>query len=401
MNVAICIPTYNRANVVEDTLSRAIKGYAKMGIDLYYFDGSDNDDTRKVVEKYINKGYHNIKYMAFTDDINRAAMIYSGKGLDKEYDYIWPVKDRVWFEEPTLRAVEKAMEQGYDMIFLGVLWSYAHPGIGTKTYNNAKEFYLDWGYLVTSIDVSIYRRESMLDMLTYEELLNYNPSFRHFQIVFRQLVEGKKSVKALVGNDIVAYNSHFATSCWKNDAFLIWEDSWINVNENLPECYNEYKDEVIKHAGRLPWIFGTVDSLIEFKNCGALVPEKLDSILKNWERVSDIPREKVIAIANDAYDKRHDMDFVPKQMDEFLNLLIQMSEFVRLGKMSKEQIPYDNVFQGIMNKIIKKYNGDSGIINVTAGSVEDTLIYIRDKAKTAEEISKAFQILITITITSL
>lgn len=401
MNVAMCIPTYNRAEVVEDTLSRGIEGYAKYGIDLYYYDGSDNDETRKVVEKYINMGYHNIKYMAFADDINRAAMIFSGKGLNKEYDYIWPVKDRVWFEEPTLRAVEKAMEQGYDVIFLGVLWSYAHPGIGTKTYDKPEEFYLDWGYLVTSIDVNIFRRESMLDMLTYEKLLNYNPAFTHFEIVFQQLAEGKKCVRALVGDDIVAYNSQLVHSGWKKNAFLTWEDRWVDVNEKLPKCYNEYKDEVIKHAGILPWIFGTVDSLIEFKNCGALVPEKLDSILKNWERVSDIPKEKVIAIANDTYDKRHDLDLVPVQLDEFLNLLTQIAEFVQTGRMSKDQIPYNDVFQGIMNKIVKKYNGDSGIIDVTAGTVEDTLIYIRDKAKTAEEISKAFQILITITIVAL
>lgn len=401
VNVAMCIPTYNRAEVVEDTLSRGIEGYTKMGIDLYYYDGSDNDDTRKVVEKYINKGYKNIKYMSLPTEPNRQAMIYAGKGLDKEYDYIWPVKDRVWFEEPTLRAVEKVMEDGHDAIFLGVLWSYAHPGIGTKTYEKPEEFYLDWGYLVTSLDVNIFKYDSMLMELTYEELNDYNPSFIHFQIMFQQLSEGKRSVRALVGDDIVAYNSKLAASGWKKNAFLTWEERWIDVNEKLPECYSEYKAEVIKHAGRLPWLFGTVDSIIEFKNCGAFVQGNLNSILKNWERVSDIPREKVIAIANGTYDKRHDLDFVPKQMDEFLNLLIQMSEFVRLGKMSKEQIPYNDVFQGIMNKIVKKYNGDSGIINVTAGSVEDTLIYIRDKAKTTEEISMAFQILITITITAL
>lgn len=401
MNVAMCIPTYNRADVVEDTLGRGIEGYAKMGIDLYYYDGSDNDETKKVVEKYINKGYSNIKYMSFKDDTNRTAMFFSGGGLDKEYEYIWPVKDRVWFEEPTLRAVEKAMEEGFDAIFLGVLWSYAHPGIGTKTYEKPEEFYFDWGYLVTSIDVNIFRFESMLKGLTYDELLCYSYAFMHFEIMFKQLSQEHKIVRSLVGEDIVAYNSRLVSSCQKKENFTIWEDDWIDVNEKLPGCYNEYKAEVIKHAGSLPWIFGNVDSLIGFKNCGALVPDKLDSILKNWERVSDIPKEKVIAIANGTYDKRHDLDLVSRHMDEFLNLLIQMAEFIRAGKMKKEQIPYDDVFQGIMNKIIKKYNEDSGIINVTAGSVEDTLIYIRDKAKTTEEISKAFQILITITITAL
>lgn len=404
MNVAMCIPTYNRANVVEDTLSRGIEGYAKMGIDLYYYDSSTNEDTKKIVEKYAAMGYKNINYVPVTETKNVAQkleMIFMGEGLNKKYDYIWPVKDRVWFEVPTLLAIDNAMQENVDVIFLGVLWSYHHPDIGTKIYESAREFYADWGYLVTSIDVNIFRYESMINDIDFDELKNYNDCFSHFQLMFNKLAGDTKKVKALVGDEIIAYNSNRSGSGWKESAFLVWKDKWIDVNEKLPEYYNEYKAEVIKHAGRLPWIFGSVDSLLEFKNCGALTPDNLDSVLKSWERVSDIPREKVIAIANGTYDKRHDLDLTPIHMDEFLNLLTQMAGFVCTGKMNKEQIPYDDVFQGIMNKIVKKYNGDSGIVNVTAGSVEDTLIYIRDKAKTTEEISKAFQLLITITIAAL
>lgn len=401
MNVAMCIPTYNRSEVVEDTLSRGIEAYAKMGVDVYYYDGSTDDKTRKVVEKYIDQGYNNIRYIHATSDINRPAMFFSGGGLEKKYDYIWPVKDRVWFEEPTLLAVEKAMEERYDAIFLGVLWCFAHPGIGTKTYYSPEEFYLDWGYLVTSIDVNIYRCDTMLDGLNYEEVRNYNLSFTHFQLMFQKLAEGEKRVRSLVGDDIVAYNSNLASSGWKSRAFISWEDRWIDVNEKLPACYDKYKANVIKQAGMLPWIFGTVDSLLEFKKCGALVPENLDSILKNWDRVSDIPKEKVIAIAEGTYDKRHDVDLLPQNMDELLNLMVQMKNFLKTGKMRKEQIPYDDIFQGIMNKVLKKYKSENGIVNVTAGSIEDTLLYIRDKAETVEEIDKAFQMLISYTILAL
>jgi len=401
MDVAMCIPTYNRAEVVEDTLGKGIEGYAKMGIDLYYFDSSPDDSTKKVVEKYINSGYSNIHYVAVADGENKGALYFSGEGLEKKYDYIWPVKDRVWFEEPALVAIEGAMREGFDVIFLGVLWCFSHPGIGTKIYEKPEEFYEDWGYLVTSMDVTILNRKSMLDHLSYEDLNVYIPGFAQYELVFQQLVRGNKKIKALVGREIIAFNSNMAASGWKQNVFSIWKENWIKVNQKLPDYYNDYKDIVIKQAGTLPWIFGTVNALLEYKEVGALVPEKLDSILENWERVSDIPKEKVIAIACDTYDMRHDLDLVPKEMDDMVGVLLQLHNFIKSGMMRKEQIPIDSVFQGIMNKVVRRYEGNNdlaGVVAVIAGSIEDTLKYIRDEAQTPEELANAIQMLISFAI---
>ena len=49
---------------------------------------------------------------------------------------------------------------------------------------------------------------------------------------------------------------------------------------------------------------------------------------------------------------------------------------------------------------MKKY-GNYDFINVISGTVEDLLLFIRDKAETMEEINRAFQTLITITIAAL
>lgn len=402
MNVAMCIPTYKRASVVDEILEHAIDGYTKMGIDLYFYDGSPDDETKQVVEKYVEKGYTNIKYMKFPPEVKRGALMLTGEGFEKQYDYIWPVKDRTWFGESTLIAIEKAMEEEFDVVFLGTFRDYSNLGLGTKTYENMKEFYLNWGFLATSIDVTIYKRTSMLENITYDGYIkDYVPSsFSHYKFLFTHLIQGKKKVRVLSEDEIVGFSSQQVKSNWKKDVFSVWKDKWIEVNETLPEYYNEYKSQVIKQAGMLPWILGSVDALIGYKECGALVPEKLDGILKDWEKVSDIPKEKLVAIANGCYDIKHDIDLVPKNIDEFLNLLIRISELVREGKFSRQQIPYDEIFQCVMEKIMKKY-GNYDFINVISGTVEDLLLFIRDKAETMEEINRAFQTLITITIAAL
>lgn len=401
MNVAMCIPTYNRANVVEDTLSRGVENYRKFGIDVYYYDSSDDDSTKLVVQKYIDKGYSNIYYIKVQNGESKHAMFYSGMGLNKKYEYIWPVNDRVWFEEPTLKAIDDAMNEKMDAIFLGVLWCFSNPSVGTKVYEDPKEFYLDWGYLVTSLDVNIFRYDSMVDGLTYEEIKDYNISYQHFQLMFHQLAKGSKRVKALVGNGIIAYNSKLVTSGWKKNVFETWIDRWIDVNEKLPEIYDKYKEIVIKQAGTLPWIFGELSYILEYKKCGALTMENVEKVLKQWDRVSNISKEKVRAIADGTYDCRHDLDLIPVSKDELLKLLVDMINYIKSGRMPKDRIPYDDVFQATMNKVVKKLNGDRNSINIIAGSVEDIILFIRDKEPNVDEICKALQLLISIIMLSL
>lgn len=401
MNVAMCIPTYNRANVVEDTLSRGIENYQKFGIDVYYYDSSEDDSTKLVVQKYIDKGYSNIYYIKVPEGESKHAMFYSGMGLNKRYEYIWPVKDRVWFEEPTLKEIETAMNEKMDAIFLGVLWCFSNPNIGTKVYEDPRDFYLDWGYLVTSLDVNIFRYSSMVDGLTYEELKDYNISYQHFQLMYHQLAKGNKRVKALVGNEIIAYNSQLVTSGWKKNVFETWINRWIDVNEKLPEIYDEYKEIVIKQAGTLPWIFGDVSYILEYKKCGALTMDNIESVLKEWDRVSNISKEKVRAIAEGTYDRRHDLDLIPISKDELLQLLVDMINYIKSGRMTKDRIPYNDVFQATMNKVVKKFSGDNNSINIIAGSVEDIILFIRDKAQNVEDICKALQLLISIIMLSL
>lgn len=401
MNVAMCIPTYNRSKVVEDTLSRGIENYKKYGIDIYYYDGSTNDDTKKLVQKYIDQGYTNIKYISESDPEKRHVLCFTGGGLEKEYDYVWPVKDRVWFEEPTLVKVMQAMQEGHDAIFLGVLPCFSNPTVGTKVYTEPEEFYRDWGYLVTSLDVNIFKRETMISELTYDKVMSYSVAYTHFDIMFRGLNEKGRTVKALVEDDIIAYNSKLISSGWKKNAFSLWVDSWIDINDKLPERYRDYKDIVIKQAGKLSWIFGSVESLIDFKEQGAFENIDIEELSKKWSRVSNIRWDKVLAINNGTYDERHDIDRVPQDMDEFLGLIVKMAQLIKEGNFTKEQIPFNDVLLGAFNKAKAGCKNNIGCANIALGSLVDIIKFIQNDAKTTEEVTKALQLIITIVMISL
>lgn len=402
MNVAICIPTYNsRFQLAEAVLSNAAEVYKKYNIDVYYFDSSEDDSIKDVIDNYVEKGYNNIKYKRVLQGQVKTAMYYSGISLEKKYDYIWAVKDRVFFDEKTLEKVFVAMSEGYDAILLGVLPQYTKKHAETKVYDKPEEFYLDWGFMATSIDVTVLKQETMLEGLSYETVAKCNPSFTHFELLFHRLVGGNKTVKVLVENDVVARNIQGVGSCYKDKMFEIWKDDWIKANMELPELYDKYKKDVIKHAGNLPWIFGTVGSILEYKKLGALTQENIMNIIENWEMVSDISKDTLVAIADDTYDIKHDLSIIPKNMAEIVDLLVEMADKLKTDKMPKERIPYESIFKCVMNNVIKKYNGNMYIVQPINGSVQDILSYICNKAETKEDIQKAFQVLISILILTL
>ena len=397
MNVAICVATYMHPEVVEDVLNKAIDLYKRKEIDVYYYDSSSNEKTKNIVEGYINKGYDNLYYIQLPSEVpvdDKLSMIFAGEGQKKEYKYLWPVKDRVYFNESTLEQVEEAMNEQYDAILLGVLPCFAHPIVEDRIYTDVAEFYLDWGYMATSLDVNIYRIDTVLKDFDRKNMEGYDKNFTHFTVLFENIVDGMR-IKLLKNKGITAINSRLGQSTWTKKVFSIWKNDWIYVNEILPERYNKHKSNVIKQAGKLPWIFGTVDILIKYHELGILVPDNLEEILKDWDKVSDISKDKVIAIANNRYDRKHDLDYVPKNKDEILDILVQICEMVKCRKIEKEKIPFDDIIQVYMSRVIARYGKQDEKIYIIAGSLEDIINNILDKRENPEDICKEIQMLIT------
>jgi len=127
---------------------------------------------------------------------------------------------------------------------------------------------------------------------------------------------------------------------------------------------------------------------------GVLVPEALERIEKNWERVSDLPVRKLREIACGKYDIHHDLDNFIKGRDKITDLLIEMCELLREGKMKKADFPVKDVFNCIINKYDTGKDSDSMDKIAFIGSVRDILMYIIQDDVTIESMCKAIQILI-------
>lgn len=91
-------------------------------------------------------------------------LAFSGYGLESEYQYLWPIKDRTMYDENTLINIFSRIDKNYDAIILKDVEYPKNPPRHelTKTnYTDPVELYRDYSWLVTSLDKTIFNSEKL------------------------------------------------------------------------------------------------------------------------------------------------------------------------------------------------------------------------------------------------
>lgn len=315
--IAYCIPTYNHPQVMEDVLGKCLPLYQKYKIDVYIYDSSTDNKTCDITETFIEQGYQNLYYVKVDASVgidDKMLMIFSGHGLQKRYRYLWPVKDRAFFGERTLKKVTELAQEDNDAIFLTLALHpfYREEGQSTPMFfDSPSKFYARWGWLATSMDATLFHVGRMLkdvDWQRFRERYFFDGEncFDHFNVLFHGLGQREKCIVRLVAfDDIESYVSPLGSSSWGARIFHIWTNMWPKVNEALPAVYDEYKNMVIRRGTSLPWILGSYDRLIKLMSEGLLNLEVYLQISEKWESISDIPRKELELIVGGQFAQVH------------------------------------------------------------------------------------------------
>jgi len=400
--VAICIPTHNHPEVVEDVLRESLDIYKKYNVDVYYYDSSENDDTQRVINSFKMVGYSNLYYVRVPYDWGvdyKVQMIFSQYKFQKDYEYIIPLKDRVYYSDNLWQCVISGMQKKPDIMLVGL--SVYNNSFGTFVeYTNPVAFYRDCGWLTTSLDAVIYRYKSILsdfDMEQYNiENKNkpYNIYWVAYVLLFRKLAEGKRVIAIISDNDRIIINSELGKSSWKNDTFKIWKDYWIAVNEGLPQLYNEIKKSVIKTTSSLPWLLGSRELMIELHEMGVLTPASINQVLDRWEEVSNIPPDTMVDIAYGIYDSRHDTYIESGDCSHSVAIINGLLSKVKQDRISINNIPFELLEEMSIMEIEANTSLTLRKKEIIQGSISDVIIYIK-MTNTKENTVKGLQMLVS------
>lgn len=308
--IAICVPTYNHAELLKQVLPLCIELYRSMKLDVYYYDSSDNSDTKELIEAYQKQGFDNLHYIFFETSpdgygYEKMLRIFEKYGLEKNYQYVWPVKDRVVFSIEALRAVKRHLKSRPDFLFLGSteieMGTENFKGIQYLNYSKPEEFYRDWGWLSTSMDVSIYNANTLLkdfqeEELTFKAEREAVCAWSQIVVMYNRLHElDRARIIVITEESTGPYNIKGGASGWF-DRILRVLKGWVKANKGLPERYQKYADEVIRQFACLPWILGGKPRIMQLIQQGYISREKYLEVRDIWQLISDVPTEMMDSI---------------------------------------------------------------------------------------------------------
>ena len=313
-SIACCYLTHNHPDIVKDVLDRSLKDYVDHGIDVCIYDDSDDELTKQLIESYRDEYDGKLYYVdvhAAVHADHKMLLIQQGYGLPKDYDYIWPVKDRVCFTASYLDKLCEALDKDPDVI-IGCnetqRWDVSRP-INRDIYKEPVELCRNYCFVSTNWEATIKRRSTMLtpidwDRYDREYSVNMNNSFVQLISMYVRFSEMDSMTAMIVHYEPEErYIAQFGGSSWRDVMFNTWIDRWTAAIFSLPSIYDPYKLEIIKSETNLFEVMGSVEHMMDFHAKGIFTREVFEKYINVWPVVTDIPVEWLELIVNDEFEQ--------------------------------------------------------------------------------------------------
>ncbi|MCR4744926.1 MAG: hypothetical protein K5894_06820 [Lachnospiraceae bacterium] len=253
MKLMLAIPTYNRPEVMNWKLWNEYEYYNEYDILVYVFDSSEDDETKKVVDKYkkIINDIHYVKVDPKVHSNKKAYMIFKGEQIDEEYDYIWLCSDSIIWKESVYKKInDNVQKDDYDII----IPNYRDvEKLGTKEYTDKQELFYDCAWHMTLYGATVLRNETILktadwDFLEKKYFVKERINFSHLGMYF-ETIKNMSEFRAIhlsleLGEMIPSWMRKH--SGWHSEAFRLWLSYWPEFVNSLPDCYNRKNEVILK-----------------------------------------------------------------------------------------------------------------------------------------------------------
>lgn len=252
--LAICIPTYNNPQYIEDILKDELPFYQDSNIDLYVLDSSEGKETDTLCSKYLDQ-YANFRYISFPSDIHSNKKVYRAyqmAGTEITCDYMWIRSDATRASQTFLDALPFYVAKGYD--FIVTSYEGVYPK-GIWETEDPQTIFDEYAWRLCLYGAAIIRVDTMLDSVPWgyleekylqEDKINYS----HVALYFEQMLRVDDFRGLVMGLPTCLYHltEKKKKSSWHKDMFKLWLEKWPNTIEALPDYYQN-KLEAIKDFG--------------------------------------------------------------------------------------------------------------------------------------------------------
>jgi abequosyltransferase len=249
--LSICIPTYNRAAYIGETLESIIPQLDDDD-EILIVDGASTDNTEDVVRQYTMKETR-IRYIRLP----------TKGGLEQDYDksmqlaygkYCWLFSDDDILKPGAVNAVKSAIDEGHDLVVVNAEMRTRNLSKRlvrkqlaidkNKKYgpDNMEDLFIDSVEYLMYIGAVVIRRNIWLSR---ERESYYGTDFIHVGVIFQNPLPGSSFIIA-EPYIIIRYGN----SQWIPRSFDIWMFKWPKLIWSFKHISSEAKQSV---CGREPW----------------------------------------------------------------------------------------------------------------------------------------------------
>lgn len=243
--LAISIVTYNRAKHIREDLAVIAQPTKDMGIDIYIFDGSTNESTRRAAEQYIAKGYDHIHYFHSDKQLSPFESVmqrYECAFRMPDAEYVWLSGDKFMIRPEHYSEIFYYIKKSYDIITI-----YGNILRGTRIFTTANHF-ADYAIVpITHFGSTIIKKKLIAPYDIQQELRDPLASSFGIQYSYLKLIalcEKFKGVVIDVGCQVNIGSRYNTKSGSYSQMWPVWIRQWYYFIKRLPHNYDNVKEKL-------------------------------------------------------------------------------------------------------------------------------------------------------------
>ena len=289
----ICIPTYNRAKIVQDVCEKIVNIKYSNVFDVYIYDSSPNFDTKDRLQEILD--LENFFYFKVSESIHSNEKVYhifQDKHIQDAYEYLWVLPDYLFVTQDTFQNIAEKLNEDWDMLMLDF---YDLQKRGSRPYWDPNEILFEYAWSLTQYGSMILSCERVLKKadwryLTDTYLNDKCRNFSHVAFYFEMMLkipEFRFYHLSICGQGVYRSVYKADTSDYFDDYLKVWGYCWYNCINALPEYYIN-KQAAIKKASVCTGYLGKND-VTELRIRGILTWRVFCEYKKIWPAVSTVP----------------------------------------------------------------------------------------------------------------
>lgn len=305
LDLAVIIPTCNRATSIDYWLFQKLKYFTHYGIDVIIYDSSSDDKIEAIVKNFQLDGYDNLYYDRYTghfDGFNlddKVVAAYSK--YSQQYEYLWVCRDGLLPKiESFYPKLIQLISSKVDYLIIDASFRNGNQRI-TIDYslpNDSAKFLLEQASRSITLGTMLFSSVFIQNVIREYPIDDTNYSLWQPIAIFTYSAYHNSKVSYLC-DDCFEYNlAGTRNSFWNKSgkAVVQWAYYWPKHVESLPAVYDEAKQKalVIEMFDFHPF---SVMSLLRIRGNRGLSLKIIKKYKSNFLKVSNTPLKWYYCIA--------------------------------------------------------------------------------------------------------